>query len=86
LDYTYVEVDARGNPDRGRINLIFPGDGRGSVAIALDDHGRVNAASVAAPITAPDSRGPVVLQDHGTPVRFRNVQNLVPHATKKCWQ
>jgi hypothetical protein len=33
-----------------------------------------DATSLGAPIRSPGSRGPIVLQDHGSPVRFRNIR------------
>jgi hypothetical protein len=58
---------------RGRLTLIQNG------VEVIDDEPFEAIATTGAPVSVPGSTGPLVLQDHGSPVRFRNV-NIRPRS------
>jgi serine/threonine protein kinase len=51
---------------RGELTVVHNG-------VVVIDKGRFHSPTMGAPFTNPASTGPIVLQDHGNPVRFRNL-------------
>lgn len=67
IDYTAARFDAAGKKEKNaRITVRHNG-------VVIHDNVELPHATTAAPVAEGPEKGPLYLQDHGNPVRFRNI-------------
>ena len=66
IDYTAAEYDGNKKTKNARVTVKHNG-------VTIHDNVELTHATTAAPLKEGPERGPVYLQDHGNPVRYRNI-------------
>jgi hypothetical protein len=66
IDYTAAEFDGSKKTKNARVTIKHNG-------VTIHDNVELTHATRAAPLQEGPEPGPVYLQDHGNPVRFRNI-------------
>jgi hypothetical protein len=66
IDYTAAEYDGNKKTNNARVTVRHNG-------VTIHDDVELTHATTAAPLKEGPERGPVYLQDHGNPVRYRNI-------------